>query len=302
MLLLRVPLQRVGLGTGVPLETLGTRTRLADDLVGLGAGLGDRLVGGLLGQREDTRGTVATGTLAGAAHRTAHRAVAAHRTAHGAAHLLHGRLAAHRSLAHGTGALTHRAGTLRAALTATGAGGQLRRTARQLGRTTHGATHLLLRRARYAGGHRSAGSSHALLRVPLLVGTALLVRSTLLVGAALLLVRAALVRRSVLALRGLAHVLLVLRGGTRGRGQLGAQILVLAQQLGQLRFDLVEEGIDLVLVIAFSEADGRELLVPHVLGGQRHFFTSTLSSAVGRPMSSTLIPVHYPRGRSGCRR
>ncbi len=75
----------------------------------------------------------------------------------------------------------------------------------------------------------------------------------------------------------LAHVLLlVLRGGTRRGGQLGAQVLVLPQQTGQFGFDLVEEGIDLVLVIAFSEADGRELLVPHVLGGQRHlYFTST---------------------------
>lgn len=77
---------------------------------------------------------------------------------------------------------------------------------------------------------------------------------------------------------GLAHVLLllVLRGGARGGGQLGAQVLVLAQQTGQLGLDLVEEGVDLVLVIAFSQADGRELLVPHVLGSQRHvFFTST---------------------------
>lgn len=71
-------------------------------------------------------------------------------------------------------------------------------------------------------------------------------------------------------------LLLVLRGGTRGGGQLGAQVLVLPQKTGQFGFDLIEEGIDLVLVIAFSEADGRELLVPHVLGGQRHlYFTST---------------------------
>ncbi len=75
----------------------------------------------------------------------------------------------------------------------------------------------------------------------------------------------------------LAHpLLLVLRGGPRGRGQLGSQVLVLTEEAGQFGFDLVEEGIDLVLVIAFSETDGRELLVPYVLGGQRHlFFTST---------------------------
>jgi hypothetical protein len=79
----------------------------------------------------------------------------------------------------------------------------------------------------------------------------------------------------VLTLGRLAHVLLVLGSSARGRGQFGAQVLVLPEQTRQLGFDLVEEGIDLVLVIAFSEADGRELLVPHVLGGQRHLFTST---------------------------
>ncbi|BFO20728.1 hypothetical protein SHKM778_71160 [Streptomyces sp. KM77-8] len=79
----------------------------------------------------------------------------------------------------------------------------------------------------------------------------------------------------VLRLRGLAHVLLVLGSGARGRGQFGAQVLVLTKQARQFGFDLIEEGIDLVLVIAFPEADGRELLVPHVLGGQRHLFTST---------------------------
>jgi hypothetical protein len=80
----------------------------------------------------------------------------------------------------------------------------------------------------------------------------------------------------ILLLGRFTHALLLaLRGGTCGRGELGAQVLVLAEQAGQFGFDLIEEGIDLVLVIAFSEADGRELLVPHVLGGQRHLFTST---------------------------
>jgi hypothetical protein len=105
-------------------------------------------------------------------------------------------------------------------------------------------------------------TAHALLRHPALLGHAAL----------LLVLRAAGAAR---ALRRLAHVLLVLGSSTRRRGQLGAQVLVLAEQAGQFGFDLVEEGIDLVLVIAFSEADGRELLVPHVLGGQRHLFTST---------------------------
>jgi hypothetical protein len=128
-------------------------------------------------------------------------------------------------------------------------------TGRQLGSTTGqlGGTHLrgllLDRRARYGGGHRGAGSA----------------RTT-----------------AVLGLRRFTHslllllLLLILCGRTGRRGQLRAQVLVLTEQTGQLGLDLVEEGIDLVLVIAFSEADGRELLVPHVLGSQRHlFFTST---------------------------
>lgn len=135
---------------------------------------------------------------------------------------------------------------LRAGAVATGTRRQLRCTTRQLGRATHPL--LLLRRDRlrtgYGGGHRRPGSLLLLL---------LLVRS-------------------------LAQplLLLVLRGGAGGSGQLGAKVLVLPQEPGQFGFDLIEEGIDLVLVIAFSEADGRELLVPHVLGGQRHlYFTST---------------------------
>ncbi len=131
---------------------------------------------------------------------------------------------------------THRAGALLAL--AAGAGRELRLASRQLGRAH---LLLLLRRAGYGRGHGGAGAA------------------------------------LVLGFR-LAHalLLLVLRSGTRGGGQLGAQVLVLAQQARQFGLDLVEEGIDLVLVIAFSEADGRELLVPHVLGSQRHvFFTST---------------------------
>ncbi|AJT67710.1 hypothetical protein T261_6094 [Streptomyces lydicus] len=133
---------------------------------------------------------------------------------------------------------------LRAAV-ATGTWRQLRCTTGQLGRATHP---LLLRRDRlrtgYGGGHR--GPASLLLRL-LLVGSL-----------------------------AQALLLLVLRSGAGGSGQLGAQVLVLPEQPGQLCFNLVEEGIDLVLVIAFSEADGRELLVPHVLGGQRHlYFTST---------------------------
>ncbi len=80
---------------------------------------------------------------------------------------------------------------------------------------------------------------------------------------------------SVLRRLFLAHVGLVLRRGPSRRGQLGAQVLVLAEQPGQLGLDLVEEGVDLILVIAFTQPDGRELLVPNVLGGQWHLFTST---------------------------
>jgi hypothetical protein len=149
--------------------------------------------------------------------------------------LLHraGTLLLHRVLLHRAGTLLlHRVLLHRVLLLGTGAGGQLRCSALQLG-----GTHLLLRhrlRSRYGSGYRSV------------------------------------------LLLGLTHaLLLVLGGGTSGCGQLGPQILVLAEQTSQLRLHLVEEGIDLVLVIALSEADGRELLVTNVLGGQRHLFTST---------------------------
>ncbi len=290
MLLLRVPLQRVGLGAGVPLQALGAAARLADDLVGLGTGLGDRLVRGLLGERQHPGGTVATGALL-LLHRGAHRAAHLLRAAHGAAHLLH------LLLAH---ALAHRVAH---ALRAAGAAHRLEHlTAHRLDQlllAAHGLAHLLLlagaaHRAALADGElRGAGRQAERLVAHLLLllrtGTHLLLRPA---RAHLLL----LLRTGATLLAGnrragyggrhrgagarvlrrlLAHVGLVLRGGTGRGGQLGAQVLVLAEETGQLRLDLVEEGIDLVLVIAFAQADGRELLVPNVLGGQWHLFTST---------------------------
>jgi hypothetical protein len=138
---------------------------------------------------------------------------------------------------------THRA-ALGAALRTAGAGRQLRLTAGQLGRSAHPLLRSDRLRTRYGGGHGSATWS---LLALLLIG------------------------------RRFTHaaLLLVLGRGPGRRGQLRPQILVLAEKPGQLCFDLVEEGIDLVLVIAFSKADGRERLVPHVLGGQWHLFTST---------------------------
>ncbi len=288
MLLLRVPLQGVGLGTGVALQALGPAARLADDLVGLGTGLGDRLVGGLLGEREHAGGAVAAGALL--LHRAAHGAAHLLRAAHGATHLLH-LLLAH-ALAH---RVAHR-------LRATGAAHGLQHlTAHRLDQlllAAHGLVHLLLRAAGRelrggAGGQAEGLVAHLLLRAAvahLLLRTARahLLRTT---GAHLLRAARALLagdrragyggrnRGAALAggvlLRFLAQVGLVLRGGTSRGGQLGAQVLVLPEEAGQLRLDLVEEGIDLVLVIAFTQADGRELLVPNVLGGQWHLFTST---------------------------
>jgi hypothetical protein len=167
---------------------------------------------------------------------TLHRTALLHRTT------LH-RATLHRATLHRTGAvlalrtMTPRTGTVTTVRARSC--GQLRSATGQLGRT-HLRGLLLDRRSGYGGGDGRT--------------------------------------RSVLLLGRLAHapLLLVLRGGTRGGCQLGAQVLILAEQAGQFGLDLVKEGIDLVLVIAFSEADGRELLVPHVLGGQRHlFFTST---------------------------
>ncbi|EFG65418.1 conserved hypothetical protein [Streptomyces sp. SPB074] len=215
--------------------------------------------------------------------RLAHRALrAAHRTlAHRPGTLLThrpgtllthrpGTLLTHRPgslLAHRAGALLahlpHGAGTLRAV--AAGTGGELRGTGGQLGRTAHVLLLrmlLLARVLRLTGVLRLAG----VLRLPRVL---LPLRRTGYGGGPGTL-------RPFRLLGTLAHVLLlVLRGGTRGRGEFRAQVLVLACEPGQFGFHLVEEGIDLVLVIAFSEADGRELLVPHVLGGQWHLFTST---------------------------
>ena len=158
--------------------------------------------------------------------------------------------AAHRAT-HGTA--LHRAGAVRALRTGTvaalgamaaGAGGQLRSATGQLGGTHLRGLLLLYRlRTRYGGGHRGP--------------------------------------RPVLLLRRFTHSLLLCCCWFCAAARVAAASLARRSSFSRSRrvssdFDLVEEGIDLVLVIAFSEADGRELLVPHVLGGQRHlFFTST---------------------------
>jgi hypothetical protein len=163
--------------------------------------------------------------------------------------LLHRVLLAHRVLAHRT--LTHRTLT-HGALTH--------------GALAHRTGTVLLLGARPGRQLQCAG---LLLRLPHLLG-----RTHLLLGHRLRTGYGS-GHRTVLLFR-LAHaLLLVLGSGTSGCGQLGPQILVLAEQSSQLRLYLVEEGVDLILVIALSEADGRELLVPNVLGGQRHLFTST---------------------------
>lgn len=152
-------------------------------------------------------------------------------------------------MAHRTALL--RTGTARATVSA-GADGKRWLSTGKLRRTTHTLLLLLLRRhglrSRYGGGHRSP--------------------ALLLLGRRLL---------PILRFRWLSHpaLLLILSSGTCGCGQLGPQVLVLPEQTRQFGFDLIEESVDLVLVIAFTETDGRELLVPHVLGGQWHLFTST---------------------------
>jgi hypothetical protein len=78
-----------------------------------------------------------------------------------------------------------------------------------------------------------------------------------------------------LALLALLSLLLTLCGGTCRRREFRSQILVFPEKSSQFALDFVEERIYLVLVIALTETDGRELLVTHVFGGQRHLFTST---------------------------
>src|SRR5262249_891103 len=52
--------------------------------------------------------------------------------------------------------------------------------------------------------------------------------------------------------------------------QLRPELLVLLDQPVELRFDLIEEGVDLFLVVARPEPRRAELLVPHIRGRQWH--------------------------------
>src|SRR5690606_5435571 len=73
-----------------------------------------------------------------------------------------------------------------------------------------------------------------------------------------------------------------------GGGELLAKVLVLMVQPLQFRLDLVEELVDLPHVVTLPQADGREALVAHVLGCQRHDLTSGLA---GRLDIGTPYPV-----------
>ncbi|EST21647.1 hypothetical protein M877_31510 [Streptomyces niveus NCIMB 11891] len=149
----------------------------------------------------------------GAAHRSTHGTALHGAALHLALHRTALHLALHGAALHGTGTvLTLRAGAVAGVLTragavSAGAGGKLRGPTGQLGLAHLRGLLLLYRRSRYGGGDGRAG--------PLLL------------------------------LRRLTHplllllLLLVLRGGTRRGGQLGAQILVLAEQARQFGLDLV---------------------------------------------------------------
>ena len=86
-----------------------------------------------------------------------------------------------------------------------------------------------------------------------------------------------------------------------GGRNLGAQLVVLAVEPGELGLDLVEELVDLGLVVARLEPGARELLVGHVLGGQRHGVTSGVSSVVvfGRPALGRASSGIDPPSRAG---
>ena len=64
------------------------------------------------------------------------------------------------------------------------------------------------------------------------------------------------------------------RGCRRHLGALGeqplAELVVLVVEPTQLGLDLVQELVDLLHVVALTQADGQELLVGNVLGGQGH--------------------------------
>src|SRR5208337_3432797 len=56
--------------------------------------------------------------------------------------------------------------------------------------------------------------------------------------------------------------------------QLGPELFVLLDQPVELGLDLVEEGVNLFLVVAWPEPGRTELLVPHIRGRQRHLVSS----------------------------
>ena len=57
-------------------------------------------------------------------------------------------------------------------------------------------------------------------------------------------------------------------------GELGPELFVLLDQPVEFRFDLVEEGIHFLFVVAGPEPGRAELLVPHIRGRQWHFVVS----------------------------
>src|SRR5260370_10252592 len=61
---------------------------------------------------------------------------------------------------------------------------------------------------------------------------------------------------------------------TQHLGQLGPEFLVLLDKPVKFRFDLVEEGIDFLFVVARPEPGRAELLVPHIRGRQCHVVVS----------------------------
>ena len=70
-------------------------------------------------------------------------------------------------------------------------------------------------------------------------------------------------------LLGVAHAV-----ATLGGGELLAKVLVLVVEPLEFGLDLIEELVDLPHVVALPQADGREALIAHVLGCQRHDLTS----------------------------
>src|SRR5260221_13956486 len=82
---------------------------------------------------------------------------------------------------------------------------------------------------------------------------------------------------------------------TQHLGQLGPEFLVLLDKPVKFRFDLVEEGVDFLFVVAGPEPGRAELLVPHIRGRQWHLVSLARRAWCVEHGASSMVPCgRYP--------